>query len=168
VVPSGPLDSSLGVNTRNLCTGQGGGYLQLVGMLGPKHKLIGRQLLFKEASVGSSAKAVGLFEDSGLLGVVVLSNCILLAGAESHRVNAVRVVEELVLLGISFNVFPAVELPPAGNKLHGAVCLLVRVGAVEVISVETIVGGVEILGHNRVAVSRSSFLMELFVSLRVN
>ena len=168
MVPSGPLDSSLGVDTRNLCTCQGGGYLQLVSMLGPRHKLIERHLLFKEAGVGSSAKAVGLFEDGRLLGIVVLSNCILLARAESHRVNAVRVVEELMRLGVSFNVLPAVALPPAGDELHGAICLLVRVLAVEIVAVETVVGGVEILGRNRVAVSRASFLMELFVSFRVN
>jgi uncharacterized membrane protein len=137
-------------------------------MLGPRHKLIERHLLFKEAGVGSSAKAVGLFEDSGLLGIVVLSNCILLAGAESHRVNAVGVVEELVLLGISFNVLPAIALPPAGDELHRAVCLLIRVGAVEVVAVETVVRGVEILGRNRVAMSWASFLIELFVSLRIN
>jgi len=99
----------------------------LVSMLAPRHKLFKRHLLFKEAGIGSSTKAVGLFEDSGLLGIVVLSNCILLPGAESHRVNSVRVVEEFVGLGISFNVFPAIALPPAGDELHGAVCLLVRV-----------------------------------------
>jgi len=122
-------------------------------MLGPRHKLNERHLLFKEAGVGSSAKAVRLFEDSRLLGIVVLSNSILLARAESHRVNAVRVVEELMSLGVSFNVLPAVALPPAGDELHGAICLLVRVLAVEIVAVETVVGGVEILGHNRVAVS---------------
>jgi len=153
VVPSGPLDSSLGVDTRNLCTCQGGGYLQLVSMLAPRQKLIERHLLFKETGVGSSTKAVGLFEDSGLLGIVVLSNCIFLAWAESHRVNAVGVVEELVLLGISFNVLPAIALPPAGDELHRSVCLLIRVGAVEVVAVETVVRGIEILGRNRVAMS---------------
>ena len=122
-------------------------------MLTPRHKLIKRHLLIKEAGVGSTAKAVGLFEDGGLLGVEVLSNSILLAGAESYRVNAVRVVEELVRLGISFDVLPAVALPSAGDKLHGAVCLLMRVGAAEVVAVDTIVGDAEILGRYRVTVS---------------
>jgi hypothetical protein len=98
----------------------------------------------------------------------VLFNSILLAGTESHRVDAVRVVEEVVGSGVNFNVLPAVSLPSAGDELHGAVSLLVGVRAIEVVAVETVVRGVEILGRYGVAVFWASFLVKLLVGLAVN
>jgi hypothetical protein len=113
--------------------------------------------------VGSSTEAVGLLKDAGLLSVVVGLDVVLLDGAESHGVDAVGVVKEGVVGGISFNVLPAVSLPSAGHELHRAVNLLVGVGAVEVVAVEAVVGRVEVLGGNRVAVTGA----DVFVSLRV-
>lgn len=119
VIAAGPLYSCCAINLCNLSAGQSSSNFQLLICLRP----------FKEVLVRSIQEALVILEVGwSLLRIamvsVTLHHLVFHCGGHTDRVNPVGVVKETVATGIGLDILPAITLPSAGHKVHGAFIVL--------------------------------------------